>query len=258
MIGLCGHSFRRPQLHKGTRTAAFTLVELLVVIAVIAILAALLLPALNRAKIAADSTACKSNLRQIDLALRMYVDQANYYPPEQGSLQIFPFRSWFKYLEPLLNSNWTNDVFRCPSYKGKLIGKDSVDRPVGCYGYNALGIGGFGPPLPPPYGLGLGGIQGRGLPVPESAVRIPIDMIAVGDAFMAADTKIIAENYAFGRGYVDQPEFGNARQAARMRHRGMLNVGLCDGHVAALKLERLFGSEDDDRRRWNVDHQPHR
>jgi prepilin-type N-terminal cleavage/methylation domain-containing protein len=48
---------------------AFTLIELLVVIAVIAIVAAFLLPALNRSKVAAYTTFCKNNLRQITLGL---------------------------------------------------------------------------------------------------------------------------------------------------------------------------------------------
>ncbi|MCW5554205.1 MAG: type II secretion system protein [Verrucomicrobiae bacterium] len=56
---------------------AFSLVELLVVMAIIAILAGMLLPALSRAKSIAREKACVSNLRQVHAALQMYADDAN-------------------------------------------------------------------------------------------------------------------------------------------------------------------------------------
>jgi prepilin-type N-terminal cleavage/methylation domain-containing protein/prepilin-type processing-associated H-X9-DG protein len=63
----------------------FTLVELLVVIAVIAILAALLLPALNRAKYAAVALACRNNLKQWGLATHLYATGHDDFLPPEGA-----------------------------------------------------------------------------------------------------------------------------------------------------------------------------
>ena len=67
------------------KSKGFTLVELLVVIGIIALLAALLLPVLSAAKQRAQRTTCLSNLRQINLGVRMYADDSHDATPSPGS-----------------------------------------------------------------------------------------------------------------------------------------------------------------------------
>jgi prepilin-type N-terminal cleavage/methylation domain-containing protein len=190
----------------------FTLVELLVVIAVIAILAGLLLPALSSAKYHGKNTVCKSNLRQIITAINGYVTDEQFFPAFSAT-NGHPYGDWWVAIDlPLTyyDQQWLDDpphsatglggVFRCPLNPGTIVtmhfemgsartpgSTEEVLLPGwNSYGYNAwgtglcwdrLGVGGYSGPLPAP----LLPVAGR---TPEAAVRSPSDLIVAGDRFL--------------------------------------------------------------------------
>jgi prepilin-type N-terminal cleavage/methylation domain-containing protein/prepilin-type processing-associated H-X9-DG protein len=103
----------------------FTLIELLVVISIIGVLAAMLMPALGRSKETARGTACLSNLRQLGLAVQMYVQEQNYrlpiiydQPITNSSPQLTPGPGLGEVLRDYLGNT---NVIRCPSDDRRLF-----------------------------------------------------------------------------------------------------------------------------------------
>ncbi|MGC9318161.1 MAG: DUF1559 domain-containing protein [Armatimonadota bacterium] len=87
----------------------FTLIELLVVIAIIAILAAILFPVFARAREKARQASCQSNMRQLGLAMQMYVQDYD----ERFTGRIV----WNQRIQPYVKNH---QLFECPSYDGSL------------------------------------------------------------------------------------------------------------------------------------------
>jgi len=105
---------QRRQRQTRLRTPAFTLVELLVVIGIIALLIGILMPALSKARRQAQETACASNLRQMGQALTMYLNEQKFYPGDicQTSKGVV-VNVWAPRLRTFMRGN--QGVFFCPS-----------------------------------------------------------------------------------------------------------------------------------------------
>lgn len=220
-----------PRSHRNGRARGFTLIEIMVVVAIIGTLVGLLLPVLANARAAAKRTQCLSNLHQIYLACELYVNNhMGSYPPAYGRYT----RDGQK-----INGAWdystvvgspgtvlpgtvfegqsVDRVLQCPCFKGTA---NWANDPHSGYNYNTSYIG---------HG------ENEAIPAPAQAT----DVEKPGSTALFGDGEYISGANKFMRAPFPNPgdvSF-NGRYAGTQgfRHQGKTNVVFCDGHAESIE-----------------------
>jgi prepilin-type N-terminal cleavage/methylation domain-containing protein/prepilin-type processing-associated H-X9-DG protein len=245
-------------------TSGFTLVELLVVVAVISVLAALLAPALTSGINRAQAGKCKSNIRQLYIANTLYAadhgsyvaagpdifgaDLARWHGRRSSRQQ--PFDATRGPLYEYLSR--CDGVRTCPSFKNFRSGAafNAFEDSCGGYGYNDRGVGSR------VYWLGYNR-DGVSNGIPPSAIRQPAATVMFCDT--AYPQPYGNPTYLIEYSFAEAPQFlekqppplpsGPADPTIHFRHSDQANVVWCDGHVSS---ESMMAMNDEKFERFKL------
>ncbi len=225
----------------------FSLIELLVVVALLGVLAAIALPALGRARASGDQSKCAGNLRQLYCANVLYAADKGCYVAAaedisggQDNLKRWhgtraernkPFNGSQSPLVPYLGE--AKEIRACPAFRPYRDNSElAFENGCGGYGYNDRGVGSRA------YYVGYNP-DGVSCGMSPGAIREPAKTVMFCDtAYLKSmkGTRYVVE-YSFAEAYrqisdTGPRETGVADPSIHFRHNGRANVVWCDGHVS--------------------------
>ncbi len=211
------------------RVGAFTLIELLVVIAIIAILMAILLPALSRVRQQARKIACRSNLRQMGIAVQAYLPDSQYRLPPSSCHVGNPNDHWLRILTRYTRQQL---LVRCPADKGKVFvdwNKPLIEQKDARY--SSFAVNGLLDPTCYRYGAHSNRYNC------VNSIRRPAACVWISEA---PDT----ENFKLADHIHPESWEGSVEYARQFvawdRHIRTSNYLFADGHVEGLRFEQTY------------------
>jgi len=237
-----------------SRRGAFTLIELLISIALIALLLGILMPSLSGARLSAQRIVCGSNLRQLQLANTMYSDANDgFFVPGAADFdtnlerwhgsrenRYVPFKPESGPLTPYIGVDTGEAIRTCPTFAGQLDrlaeAGEGFEQGCGGYGYNNAYVGSR-------LGRAQGQLRYNGINADKTGERVsvfetPDSTVAFTDtAFPASHAKLSIIEYSFAEPRF-HPDLDDRRAdpSIHFRHSDLSNVVWLDTHVSSEQM----------------------